>query len=64
MNYDDPDDLFNQQRNIFRPFFQAGELNWEHIQAIKQIQPEFTFVDLLFEIPVSRCNDPDIGIDR
>jgi hypothetical protein len=38
--------------NVFAPFSQRRKLDWKHWDAIKEISPEETILDGLFEIAI------------
>src|SRR5437867_9062892 len=52
-----------KQRNIFAAFGERGHFEWKDIQAVKQILPESSFLDLLAQIAVRGGNDPHIYLD-
>src|SRR5207249_3738978 len=52
-----------KQRNIFAAFGERGHFEWKDIQAVKQILPESSFLDLLAQIAVRGGNDPHIHLD-
>ena len=52
-----------KQRNIFAAFGERGHFEWKDIQAVKQILPESSFLDLLAQIAVRGGYDPHIHLD-
>src|SRR5437773_12237772 len=58
-----PDKMRGQLRNIFAAFGQRGHFEWKDVQAVKQIFPESSFLDLLAQIAVRGGNDPHIHLD-
>src|SRR5437867_4020761 len=50
-------------RNVFAAFRERGHFEWKDIQAVKQILPESSFLDLLAQIAVRGGNDPYIHLD-
>src|SRR5436309_660015 len=50
-------------RNVFAAFGERGHFEWKNIQAVKQILPESSFLDLLTQIAVRGGNDPYIHLD-
>src|SRR5437867_13438691 len=50
-------------RNVFAAFRERRHFEWKDIQAVKQILPESSFLDLLAQIAVRGGNDPHIHLD-
>ena len=52
--------MISQKQNIPGPFPQGRYDNFKGIEAEIQVFPEFPIGYHLLQIPVRRCNDPDI----
>lgn len=49
-----------KQRDVVRPFAQRRDHQPQHIQTIKEIQPEFSVRDGLLQIAMRRRDDPHV----
>src|SRR5712692_11094378 len=52
-----PEGIFSNKRNIFPAFSQGWNVDFDHIQPVIKILPEFPLADHLFENPRGRTNE-------
>src|SRR5213594_466079 len=58
-----PDKMRGKLRDISAAFGERGHFEWKNIQAVKQIFPESSFLDLITQIAVRGGNDPHINLN-
>src|SRR5437588_4269619 len=58
------DEVFYQKGNVFNSFSQWRNIEWDNVQAVKEIFTKVAAGDLFFEILVRRGDHADIYCDR
>jgi len=52
----------HQNGNVLGPVAQSRNSEREYVQSVKQVAPELTVFDHLFQVPMSGCNHADIHL--
>src|SRR5262249_49427227 len=59
-----PDEVVNQQREVFFAFPQRGNLNREHVEPVEQIAAKRARGNGCVEVAIRRRDHPRVGSDR
>ena len=55
--------MTRQHRDVFAPLTQRRQAQANHVQTVKQVFTEGTFLHPLFQVLMGGCNHPHIGFD-
>src|SRR5262249_41191387 len=56
--------MVREEGNVFLPVSERSRFDGKDIQSVIQVASETAGRDLVLQVPVSRCNDPDISAPR